>query len=384
VSGDAADGMSTLTVQVISAVAELRALEQQLHALFASCAAPHIGSAFPYLIADVAADLPHEPWRVYAAFRDGALVGSLFGRRLVRRIARRRLPVFQIGSKFVADPLVHEADGEAVLRRLLEALQEDQSDCAMFEFRRLTPPAFEILQQCAEEMGLPFQWQWAGYGFKFDTSVARAQFLERIDGKGRRELNRRERRLAREHASEYVREQGLGAKADMERFESFMALEDSGWKGTNETSIRRRPGYEPYFRELVRSASRAGLLTWYALRVDGRTVAMYLALRSHATLWVPKVAYDEAFAVHSPGFLLKHHVLMQCLADPAIREVNNISGAHWAQLWNPARIQYRTATLFGRSLRSRLARGVLVTKDLVRRARGKPDPALRGYDRPFL
>jgi hypothetical protein len=376
--------MSTLTVQVISDVGALRAIEQQHNALFAAASAPHIGTSFPYLIADVVADAAGEPWRVYAAFRDGTLAGCLFGQRMFRRIARRQLPIFQIGGRLIADALLSVADREAVLRQLVEALQTDQSDCVMFVFRRLTPPAYEILRHCAEQMRLPLRWQWAGYGYRVDTTSSWEDLLARMDGNKRREIHRRGRRLAREHTCEYLHEEGLGADADMERLESFMALEDSGWKGENETSIRRRTGYEPYFRELVRSASRAGLLSWHALRVDGRAVAMYLALRSHATLWLPKIGYDEAFAVYSPGFLLKHYVLGRCAADPTIREVNSISGAQWAETWKPERIQYRTATLFGRGLRSTLARGVLGARDLVRRARGKPDPAAEQYDRPLL
>jgi CelD/BcsL family acetyltransferase involved in cellulose biosynthesis len=371
-------------VRVVADLKELRSLETAHQALFASAAAPHVGTAFPYVIADAATGSQERPWKLFAAYRDGELAGCLYGRRLECTVMRMRIPVFELGAKFVADPLLGPVEQGGTLRRLIEALQQSQRDCAMFVFPRLSAASFEQLARTASELGLPWQWQGASYAYAFDMTIELDEFLARIDGKQRRELNRRGRRLARDHGGEFLREEGLGVEDDIARFEAFMALEDSGWKGLNGSSIRRRPGYEPYFRELVWSASRGRLLLWYTLRADDRPIAMYMALRTHDTLWLPKVGYDERFAEHAPGLLLKHSVLLECVANAAITRVDNISAAPWLRLWNPAQIPFRSMTLFSRNPRSTLAYRALAAKRLARRLMRRPEVDPGPGDRPYL
>jgi hypothetical protein len=170
----------------------------------------------------------------------------------------------------------------------------------------------------------------------------------------------------------------------MARFEEFTALEDSGWKGEQGTSIRRRPGYAANFRELVASASRAGMLRWYTLRADRARIAMYLTLRAHDTLWTPKIGYDERYAEHAPGFVLNHHLLMESIADPGIQRVDNISGAPWVQLWKPMLIPFRSLTLFGRSPLSRILHRAAAGRALARRIAGRADSGPGRGDQPYL
>src|SRR5262245_50432970 len=199
----------------------------------------------------------------------------------------------------------------------------------MFVSPRVSATSFEQLTRAARELGLPWHWKWARYGYGFDATIGLDEFVARIDGRQRRELNRRHRRLVKDHACELRREEGLDVEADLARFETFMTIEDSGWKGAGGTSIRRRAGYEPFFRELVRSASRGRQLIWYTLRADDRAIAMYMAMRTHDTLWLPKIAYDESFAEHAPGMVMKHKILVESLENPEIRRVENISATPW-------------------------------------------------------
>jgi len=371
-------------VRLIAKTDALSSIETAHQTLFASAATPHIGTAFPFLIADAETGPSQSPWQLFAASRDGQLTGCLYGRRQERTVIRMRMPVFELGPKFVADPLLGPADPGDTLRRLIEALLEAQRDCAMFVFPRLSSASFEQLMAAAKELGLVWQWQWSSYAYAFDTTGGRDEFLAGMDGKQRRELSRRGRRLAKDHACEFLREEGLDIEGDMQRLQTFTALEDSGWKGANGSSIMRRPGYAPYFRELVRSASFGGQLVWYTLRADDRPIAMYLAMRTRDTLWLPKIAYDERFAEHAPGMLLTHHVLTECAANAEIRRVENVSAAPWVRLWGPVQIPFRSMTLFSRSPRSMLVYRAHAMKRLASRFLGRPETAPGPGDRPYL
>lgn len=369
---------------VVTTLDELRTLETAHQALFASAAAPHIGTAYPYVVADAATGSSQESWRLFTAYRSDDLAGCLYGRRVRRTVLRMAMPVFEVGTKFVADPLLGPGEELRVLRALIEALQENQHDCAMFLFPRLSVASFDALAAVADELRLPWHGQWARYSYAFDTTCGRDEFLARLDGKYRRELGRRRRRLFRELPCELVREEGLEVDDAITRFEAFMEIEDSGWKGENETSIRRRAGYEPYFRELVRSASRGGQLVWYTLQANRRPIAMYLALRTHDTVWLPKIGYDERFSEHAPGLVMNHDVLLHCIDDPEIRRVDNLSAAPWARPWQPAIVPFRSMTLFGSGVRSQLVYRALAAKHLARRFLGRTDAGPGPYDRPYL
>lgn len=383
-TSDRAGRSGALAVRVVADLEALRSLEAQHHALFASALAPHIGSAFPYVVADAATGASHDPWRLVTVFRDGVLVGCLYGRRVERTVLRMRMTVFQLGPQFVADPLVDPVDGETIAYRLVDALLDDQGDCAMFVFPRLSSTGYQALEQAANRLRLRREWRWAQYAYRFDTTLTTEAFVAGQDPKARREIERRERRLETDHGYRFLREEGLGADADMDRFEAFMALEDSGWKGRNESSIRRRPGYEPYFRELVTSATRGGLLNWYSLRSADRPIAMNLCLRSRDTLWTAKIGYDERFASYGIGKLLEQRVMMDCLANPAIRQLDNLSAAPWVQIWNPLQSPFRSITLYGRSPRARLVQRALQANGLARRVLGRAAALPGPGDRPFL
>ena len=371
-------------VRIIAELDELRSLETAHQTLFASAATPHVGTSYPYVIAEATTASPEQPWRVFAAYRNGALAGCLYGRRLTRTVVRMRMPVFELGAKFVADPLLGPTDPHPTLRSLIETLVESERDCAMFVFPRLSAASFEQLARAATELGLPWDCQWAPYAYAFDTTIGVDEFVARMDGRQRRELSRRNRRLVRDHACGLRREEGLALEDDLARFETFMRIEDSGWKGANGTSIRRRAGYEPFFRELIRSASLGRQLVWYTLHADERPIAMYLAMHTHDTLWLPKIGYDESFAVHAPGMVLGHNVLLECVANPAVRRADNISATPWVRLWKPSIVSFRSMTLFSKNARSSFVYRTLAAERFARRVVGRPKIGPGPGDRPYL
>jgi hypothetical protein len=371
---------ASLKIRIISDLAELRSIEGAYDALFRSCARPHIKSSFPYVIADASANTPPGAWRCIAAFEAEALTGCLYGRRVQRKVMGLTLPVFEIQ----ADPLLGMQDGNRVLEGLLGALQDDQEDCLYVAFKLLSPPHFEVLDRYLRHMNRRFTWQWAGYGFHIDTSVSEAVFLQSMDGKKRREIDRRGRRLGAERAVEYVCDEDSDPELNAQRFEEFIALEDSGWKGSNQTSLKRRPGLECFYRELVAAASPAGMTVWHTLRIDGRPAAMCLCLRIHGTLWEYKIAYDEAYVRDCPGVLLTHRLLKWCIARGDINELNCISGAAWMQTWSPQKTHYRFLNLYNETLKSRLVRRVLALRNAARAWRRDRNAPPSGYDKPCL
>lgn len=72
-------------------------------------------------------------------------------------------------------------------------------------------------------------------------------------------------------------------------------------------------GVEPlkaeFFRRFFRKACEEGLLRIAFMRIDGRPVAMQMALEWADRFWLFKIGYDEEFRDCSPGNLLMLHTL---------------------------------------------------------------------------
>lgn len=121
--------------------------------------------------------------------------------------------------------------------------------------------------------------------------------------KRRKEFNRLRSRLA--ERGELVASV-LNHESDIERWiESFIELEESGWKGRAGTALRRRPGEERYFREVLRGAHQRNRLLAMQLALNGRWIAMKCDILANGWCYAYKITYDEEFAAYSPGVLLE-------------------------------------------------------------------------------
>jgi CelD/BcsL family acetyltransferase involved in cellulose biosynthesis len=97
--------------------------------------------------------------------------------------------------------------------------------------------------------------------------------------------------------------------------ETFLRLEDSGWKGRAGTSMLQRPGEAAMLRDVVRLAAHAGSLRMLLLAGPDGPLAAQLDLVCGDTQFHWKTAYDERWQRMSPGRLLLTHVLERFAAS---------------------------------------------------------------------
>ncbi|MEN9846321.1 MAG: hypothetical protein RIS36_1468 [Pseudomonadota bacterium] len=100
-------------------------------------------------------------------------------------------------------------------------------------------------------------------------------------------------------------------------FQEFLHLEGAGWKGRAGGSIDRDPTIIEFYREALGRAASKGHLRMCALTLNGRRVAMELALVTANTCYSPKIAYDESLSKFGPGQLMVRRII-QNLADQGI------------------------------------------------------------------
>ena len=102
-------------------------------------------------------------------------------------------------------------------------------------------------------------------------------------------------------------------------FQEFLHLEGAGWKGKAGGSIDRDPTIIEFYREALGRAASKGHLRMCALTLNGRRVAMELALVTENKYYSPKIAYDEGLSKFGPGQLMVRRII-QHLADQGIEK----------------------------------------------------------------
>ena len=83
-----------------------------------------------------------------------------------------------------------------------------------------------------------------------------------------------------------------------------MRVEVRSWKREARTAILCDPAEEAFIRSYAAAAVPRGLMRLAFLRIDGRAVAMQIAMVAGGGYWLSKIGYDDEFAACSPGLLL--------------------------------------------------------------------------------
>lgn len=149
----------------------------------------------------------------------------------------------------------------------------------------------------------------------------RADHAAFVDGHPHRarlkDLRRRQRRLA--EAGNVSCLVASGGPALAEAVEAFLALEQAGWKGESGSAMACRPAHAAFARAAFGPADGPVRVRADTLRLDGRALAISLALVSGGTAYLLKTAYDEAARTLAPGLLLEAEIV-RALHDDAFAE----------------------------------------------------------------
>ncbi|MHB1423508.1 MAG: GNAT family N-acetyltransferase [Gemmataceae bacterium] len=269
----------------------------------------------------------YEPWMLLPALRhlgaDGknlfVLVARANGGRfqelcgffpLVRSRRFLRLPVgvlSLLGHRhcFLRTPLLRKEAARAALAAFFAWAARDPRGAGIIDFSKVCGDgAFfhALVDYLHENARLPFVHECHTRALFRPDQDAETYLRKAISGGHRRKLARSERQF---RASGAVQSAQLESAEVLEEWlESFLRLEGGGWKGRIGTALACNEADRRFFLETARAAFSLGRLALFALRHDGRPVAMECCFRSGPGCFSFKPAFDEAFARFSPGTLM--------------------------------------------------------------------------------
>ncbi|HEX9966165.1 MAG TPA: GNAT family N-acetyltransferase [Allosphingosinicella sp.] len=126
---------------------------------------------------------------------------------------------------------------------------------------------------------------------------------------GRRSDFRRAARRASEFGEATFEILSPGADQFDALFDEAIGVEARSWKREAGTAIAVDGAKESCFRHYFRSACERGEFRIAFMRIDGKAVAMQMALESLGCYWLFKIGFDESFERCSPGTLLMLHTI---------------------------------------------------------------------------
>ena len=216
--------------------------------------------------------------------------------------ARWRLPgareVFEPGDALLADPRA-AGDLAQAIARLARPLDLDRVPAGS--------PLIPALRQAMGGLGLVLvRPAVACPTIALDAGWAAPE--ARFNAGRRSDFRRAARRAAAMGVVEYsvLAPDAAGFEA---LFDEAIAVEIASWKREAGTAIASEPAKEAFFRAYFRAAAARGMLRMAFLRIDGRAVAMQIAVESAGRFWLFKIGYDEAYGKCSPGTLLMLHTI---------------------------------------------------------------------------
>lgn len=132
---------------------------------------------------------------------------------------------------------------------------------------------------------------------------APAYYEQAVRRKKRKEIRRLRNRLAELGD---IEARTLDDPAELAAWcDTFLALEQAGWKGREGSALACAPETESFFREAVAAAHDADRLQFLRLDAGGRTIAMLVNFLSPPGSFSFKTVFDEEHARFSPGVLIQ-------------------------------------------------------------------------------
>lgn len=128
-----------------------------------------------------------------------------------------------------------------------------------------------------------------------------------LDHKKVKDLGRCKRNLGKKGAYHWRIVEG--SDITKHTVEAFLDLEDKGWKGERNTSIRSSPREEAFFREMVYNFSRENRIFFTEILIDELIIASTCNFRIDNRVFAFKVSWDVDFRSFSPGMLNEYEFL---------------------------------------------------------------------------
>jgi CelD/BcsL family acetyltransferase involved in cellulose biosynthesis len=167
------------------------------------------------------------------------------------------------------------------------------------------------------------------------------------DGGFGKELRRKRRRL--EEMGEVGWRLRIGRDITDQTIDTFLHLENQGWKAEDRKSLLSRPGHAEFFREMSTRFAAIGRAFFTELTLDGQVIASTSNYISGNVGFAFKIGWDGNYSAVSPGLLNEIELMRhaeKCLPNISYIDSGAAEGSFIDRFWREGR-QIVTGMLAG-------------------------------------
>ena len=274
-------------------------------ALAGSAATPNIFNDPAFAIPAASALGADAQLQAILGWRGDALVGLMPFRRINRW--GMPFPVVEVWAHAYAPaclPLIAKDCAEAATIALIDAVTVDRDlpGIVMLPSLSLDTPFAAALLSVRKPLYVHGGHQRAVARSELDGD---AYLQHTIKGSRRKRLRQQLSALRREGDVSFELAHDVSTVAQALRV--FLELEASGWKGRAGSALHSDTATRDFTQAAVAALAAQGKVRIMTMHASGTPVASLIVFSESGTAWLWKIAYDEAYARHSPG----KHVLME-------------------------------------------------------------------------
>lgn len=239
--------------------------------------------------------------------------------------------VRQIGAEEHGEPEDFLYDNDDSLEKLSTALARDRIPLLLMRVPELSPvvqaitlaytgKAFIYLRP---QVSCPF----------IDIKAGEQQTIDSLPSRLRSDLRRAQRKAEALGQVSYEIHSPCSLGELTPLWDESLKVEAAGWKGRSRTALAEDQGMASFFLSYAARACEKGILRVCLMRIDGRAVAMQIAVETGNRLWLLKIGYDEEFAQCSPGMLLMLETLQYAERNGLTSYEFLGSAKEWTRRW---------------------------------------------------
>ncbi|HVL76845.1 MAG TPA: GNAT family N-acetyltransferase [Noviherbaspirillum sp.] len=280
-------------------------------------------------------------WAVACAMHTDAseveVVGVMRGEELravvplaIKRIAgvKRRM---MLGVDEYFEPMDFLFSDAQSLQRLMQQLARDRRPMLLSRVPT-DSGSLDALRQAFRKRALVVERPGEGSPFiPLDPSWSEPE--QHLNAGRRSDLRRMRRRLDSMGKAESAIHAPTPDQLDALLEEAFQ-VEARSWKGAAGTALLYDAKRRNHLRSYLKAAARSGEVRIGLLRLDGRAIAMEIAIQRADALWLLKIGYDAAFAHCAPGQLLLRDTIEHA-ARTGLKNFEFLGvSAPWIDVWS--------------------------------------------------
>ena len=219
---------------------------------------------------------------------------------------------------YLCTPLVRDECAAEIIEAFFAWLDDYGHGAALMDFRYVAEgPFYRALADYLDRAQRPhYLAQSFTRAILRGRSDAPSYMREALSREHRKDFRRKERRLAETGTLEYA---AMDAASDPRAWiAEYMEVENISWKGKQGVALLSTSGEREFFETIALEAFARGRLMMLALRSEGRAIACKCNFIAERGAYAFKIAYDDEYALSSPGILLEMENIRRLHASAAL------------------------------------------------------------------